>query len=157
MRRSLVCVLMFFFFQAEDGIRDYKVTGVQTCALPISMLVTAQTAYAYPQLAALADERGDSRFAAQLRATTKDLDGVLKREWTGKGWFSRGYSGDRQLGQGVIYEEPQPWALLAGAATPDQDRKVVANIKRFLTGVGAPGGPAKIGSGPSAAKARPAG
>ena len=23
------------FFQAEDGIRDYKVTGVQTCALPI--------------------------------------------------------------------------------------------------------------------------
>src|SRR3989454_12671891 len=26
---------MFFFFQAEDGIRDYKVTGVQTCALPI--------------------------------------------------------------------------------------------------------------------------
>src|SRR2546426_7542194 len=28
----------FFFFQAEDGIRDYKVTGVQTCALPISSL-----------------------------------------------------------------------------------------------------------------------
>src|SRR5256885_2635175 len=27
--------LKFFFFQAEDGIRDYKVTGVQTCALPI--------------------------------------------------------------------------------------------------------------------------
>src|SRR3989454_3408163 len=28
--------MFFFFFQAEDGIRDYKVTGVQTCALPIS-------------------------------------------------------------------------------------------------------------------------
>src|SRR5256885_9485820 len=28
---------VFFFFQAEDGIRDYKVTGVQTCALPIAM------------------------------------------------------------------------------------------------------------------------
>src|SRR2546426_7732803 len=28
-----------FFFQAEDGIRDYKVTGVQTCALPISQLI----------------------------------------------------------------------------------------------------------------------
>src|SRR5688500_6339689 len=27
---------MIFFFQAEDGIRDYNVTGVQTCALPIS-------------------------------------------------------------------------------------------------------------------------
>src|SRR5256885_17095106 len=31
-------MLLFFFFQAEDGIRDYKVTGVQTCALPISAL-----------------------------------------------------------------------------------------------------------------------
>src|SRR6476661_9584558 len=28
--------LFFFFFQAEDGIRDSSVTGVQTCALPIS-------------------------------------------------------------------------------------------------------------------------
>src|SRR5205807_2928550 len=38
------------FFQAEDGIRDYKVTGVQTCALPI-----------YPALrvAGLHDELGD--------------------------------------------------------------------------------------------------
>src|SRR5206468_7505164 len=29
-------VIFFFFFQAEDGIRDLIVTGVQTCALPIS-------------------------------------------------------------------------------------------------------------------------
>src|SRR2546422_11758197 len=29
-------MLYFFFFQAEDGIRDVAVTGVQTCALPIS-------------------------------------------------------------------------------------------------------------------------
>src|SRR5438309_6646913 len=28
-------IIMFFFFQAEDGIRDGTVTGVQTCALPI--------------------------------------------------------------------------------------------------------------------------
>src|SRR5260221_9626221 len=28
-------VVIFFFFQAEDGIRDHCVTGVQTCALPI--------------------------------------------------------------------------------------------------------------------------
>src|SRR5690348_6954579 len=29
-------ICFFFFFQAEDGIRDGRVTGVQTCALPIS-------------------------------------------------------------------------------------------------------------------------
>src|SRR5205807_5004235 len=33
----LLFLLLIFFFQAEDGIRDYKVTGVQTCALPISV------------------------------------------------------------------------------------------------------------------------
>src|SRR2546430_5220281 len=32
-------LILFFFFQAEDGIRDLTVTGVQTCALPISQLV----------------------------------------------------------------------------------------------------------------------
>src|SRR5690606_8584165 len=30
-----IVILFFFFFQAEDGIRDFHVTGVQTCALPI--------------------------------------------------------------------------------------------------------------------------
>src|SRR5690606_40608014 len=29
------CAYLLFFFQAEDGIRDFHVTGVQTCALPI--------------------------------------------------------------------------------------------------------------------------
>src|SRR2546428_10456680 len=33
--------LVFFFFQAEDGIRDLIVTGVQTCALPISLRRTS--------------------------------------------------------------------------------------------------------------------
>src|SRR5215211_8625945 len=31
-----------FFFQAEDGIRDHCVTGVQTCALPISLVESVQ-------------------------------------------------------------------------------------------------------------------
>src|SRR5258706_8683583 len=37
-KTSMVCcdeLVLFFFFQAEDGIRDWSVTGVQTCALPI--------------------------------------------------------------------------------------------------------------------------
>src|SRR5437879_12226492 len=32
---QFLCFVFFFFFQAEDGIRDTSVTGVQTCALPI--------------------------------------------------------------------------------------------------------------------------
>src|SRR5256885_7329321 len=35
-------VRCFFFFQAEDAIRVYKVTGVQTCALPISRIAMSK-------------------------------------------------------------------------------------------------------------------
>src|SRR2546427_5696183 len=38
-------MLVFFFFQAEDGIRDLTVTGVQTCALPISLLQLARNTF----------------------------------------------------------------------------------------------------------------
>src|SRR5256886_5672504 len=47
--RGFSCVgrkpLLFFFFQAEDGIRDLTVTGVQTCALPILRLEPAKDGY----------------------------------------------------------------------------------------------------------------
>src|SRR5438067_7200999 len=37
----MLSLYLFFFFQAEDGIRDRNVTGVQTCALPIILAVSA--------------------------------------------------------------------------------------------------------------------
>src|SRR5260370_16227600 len=40
---SSVCYSCFFFFQAEDGIRDSSVTGVQTCALPIFITMVVVT------------------------------------------------------------------------------------------------------------------
>src|SRR5437588_1413475 len=42
--------LLFFFFQAEDGIRDHCVTGVQTCALPISPHLSRSAHAAPPPL-----------------------------------------------------------------------------------------------------------
>src|SRR3989475_2319601 len=40
-REAATSLRLFFFFQAEDGIRDLTVTGVQTCALPISLFRTS--------------------------------------------------------------------------------------------------------------------
>src|SRR3989454_5279453 len=57
----------FFFFQAEDGIRDYKVTGVQTCALPISPTSSPSRA-----------RDGDDVGAAHGHAAGKAHDGVLR-------------------------------------------------------------------------------
>src|SRR5205807_4726580 len=47
-------------FQAEDGIRDYKVTGVQTCALPISAELDLHLDFQHPfKAAALAADRSE--------------------------------------------------------------------------------------------------
>jgi hypothetical protein len=137
------------------GTGDWSDFSTQFLQMTESMLVAAQAASIYPRLAELADARGDRVFAGALRDTARGLVDVLRREWTGKGWYSRGYSGDRQLGAGVIFGEPQPWALLAGAPSAAQRTTLVANIRRFLTGVGAPGGPSPIGSSQSPAARDP--
>ncbi len=122
-----------------------------------SMLVPAQLAYAYPRLAEVADLRGDRAFAAELRRRGRQLLAALRHEWTGR-WFLRGYGGAAPIGAGAIFGEPQPWAILAGATSPAQARVLVGNIRRFLTGIGAPafvGGPARIGSALSPAARDP--
>src|SRR5699024_1516753 len=43
------CYVAFFFFQAEDGIRDRNVTGVQTCALPISFIDRLEESLGFPK------------------------------------------------------------------------------------------------------------
>src|SRR6266478_9141617 len=52
--------ICFFFFQAEDGIRDLTVTGVQTCALPISRCRRSSRRGA-PRVTAPRPTRGRSR------------------------------------------------------------------------------------------------
>src|SRR5256885_428551 len=69
-----------FFFQAEDGIRDYKVTGVQTCALPIlvqrdrdqtfhSLFIT----HAGSPIGALADLKGKQFAFGDVNSTSGHL------------------------------------------------------------------------------------
>src|SRR5690606_40069472 len=53
-----------FFFQAEDGIRDFHVTGVQTCALPIFPVVR------FPNRPTLDNRRGQSEITPELRSIT---------------------------------------------------------------------------------------
>ncbi|HWC33303.1 MAG TPA: hypothetical protein VG650_00625 [Mycobacteriales bacterium] len=138
--------------RAADGLYLMGTTGdwndfaTELDEMTESTLVTAQLAYAYPELAELADRYGDPAFAGRLRAAgARDLAAV-RAQWTGKGWYSRGLAGTVQVGKGVIFEEPQPWAILAGAPDRSQAKTLVANIHRYLDGRGAPGGPTKIGS-----------
>src|SRR6266496_5209170 len=64
----MMCGGAFFFFQAEDGIRDLYVTGVQTCALPISCFGTIAS-----PIAVMSQEHDDAGEAlAQIRQLTSE-------------------------------------------------------------------------------------
>src|SRR5688572_31763442 len=55
---SVAAISKSFFFQAEDGIRDLTVTGVQTCALPIfDQIVLERQSPAAPRARARSDQR----------------------------------------------------------------------------------------------------
>src|SRR5438132_9938883 len=62
-------VAFFFFFQAEDGIRDHCVTGVQTCALPI-LLTVSEKGY------------GKRTLLAEYRITSRGGKGVVNMKTT---------------------------------------------------------------------------
>src|SRR5437762_10793930 len=100
MRIGLICC--FFFFQAEDGIRDTSVTGVQTCALPISLAKITSSdsdrihlAYKVDSLAQIFNrERSFNRFRA--------LDAAYRRRiWCDRRFESRRCSRRHWLGADV--------------------------------------------------------
>src|SRR5699024_7240694 len=72
--------LSYFFFQAEDGIRDRNVTGVQTCALPICCLVT--------RLAVARILRPGSALVVTVRAGAIPRSGAVLRSCGGLGRLS---------------------------------------------------------------------
>src|SRR3954451_13505011 len=90
--------------------------------------------------------RGDSSFAAVLTGDAQHYRDVVAGEWTGGGWYSRGYSGTSQIGGDTMWSLTQPWATLAGIPNAQQAATMVENFRHYLTGVGMPGGPSRVGS-----------
>src|SRR5207247_3772602 len=86
--------LVSFFFQAEDGIRDPLVTGVQTCALPILGLAGLPSSSWQPQSADDLPKWYRKIFApsaeAALRSTEVDCPDRSEERRVGKEWRSGG-------------------------------------------------------------------
>src|SRR3989440_6935610 len=61
-------IVCFFFFQAEDGIRDLIVTGVQTCALPISIPLRLRSLFRWAQ----ADQELDDELRDHLERKAEE-------------------------------------------------------------------------------------
>src|SRR2546422_10283344 len=81
-------MVAFFFFQAEDGIRDVAVTGVQTCALPICFLDNGVAGFHFTASAPLASFAASSSMTGsgiqtpQLQLTNSGFVDTLAGTWT---------------------------------------------------------------------------
>src|SRR2546425_7375776 len=75
----------FFFFQAEDGIRDKLVTGVQTCALPIYDLLRARDVTLGGDVVDRLPGRRDRHDHRRRRRTEMDVPGAPHRRQVGPG------------------------------------------------------------------------
>src|SRR3989454_8989404 len=98
-------IVFFFFFQAEDGIRDYKVTGVQTCALPIS----AQAAKLKSDTAALRAFR--HAFADRIDSAKAYLAPALSSPDSTDRLSAAVFmlTGGSKLAQAGAYDRAYPW------------------------------------------------
>src|SRR5690606_40139607 len=92
--------VFFFFFQAEDGIRDFHVTGIQTCALPIYMAVrlprraAAETSCAAGPATATPLRRGGRRTPVSRAACPPTGSRAA-----GRAWRARSRSEERRVGK----------------------------------------------------------
>src|SRR5205809_7244634 len=92
--------VIFFFFQAEDGIRDVAVTGVQTCALPISLfLICVAVANVVIVDGHVWDFRDSRRHREAYRATVAAAEALslLDPDAAGRFWY------DENAPRGPIY------------------------------------------------------
>src|SRR6266498_3528486 len=97
-------LFFFFFFQAEDGIRDADVTGVQTCALPISTVLSVREGLGFE-----ADIASDTRPLHRLvRTMVESAGGALHamRDPTRGGLASALNEIAQASRVGIVLEEP---------------------------------------------------
>src|SRR5690625_7223857 len=83
--------IAFFFFQAEDGIRDGHVTGVQTCALPIFTARTGATTMPHGPGTTPVDHafRKDDRHDPEARTRTRSEERRVGKECRARWWADR--------------------------------------------------------------------
>jgi len=93
-----------------------------------SVLNSAMASWVLGVFASLAARLGEDDLAAEARAQSDDLRGLVAQAWNGR-WFHRAYApGVAPVGDGDCWLEVQPWAILCGAATPSQARSLLETI-----------------------------
>lgn len=97
-----------------------------------SVLNSAMSAWVFGQYAQMLRYAGLDSGISALESGETHRDAV-RAQWTGR-WFRRCWLGEKLgwLGEDTLWIEPQPWAILAGATTPDQTRALIAAMNDLL-------------------------
>ena len=98
-----------------------------------SVLNAAMACYVLDYYARLLAYTGDERSADDARLKADDQRQAVRACWTGK-WFSRAWFGQHLgwIGEDHVWLEPQPWAIVGGAATPEQRQTLVATLDELV-------------------------
>jgi hypothetical protein len=113
-----------------------------------SVLNSAMAAWVFGQYGRmLAYAGGSEDFVKESLANAERHREATRAQWNGK-WFRRVWLGEKLgwLGESTLWIEPQPWAMLAGATTDQQNRELVRTIDGLLRR--GPLGTAQMSEGP---------
>jgi hypothetical protein len=98
-----------------------------------SVLNAAFATYALSIYAQLLTFIGELPAAGEVRAWADGQRKAVREQWLGK-WFRRGWLSESLgwIGEEVMWLEPQPWAIIGGAATPEQTEALVEAINELV-------------------------
>jgi hypothetical protein len=98
-----------------------------------SVLNAAMASYVLRYYARLLEYIGDAKAAEQARSKAEDQLRAVRAQWTGS-WFRRAWLGEQLgwLGDRELWLEPQPWAIIGGAATTEQRQALNDALDRYL-------------------------
>ncbi len=98
-----------------------------------SVLNAAMACYVLDFYARMLDYIGDTANAAEAHAKAEGQRKAVQANWAGH-WFRRAWLGPNLdwIGDDRIWLEPQPWAIIGSATTPEQTKALVASIDELL-------------------------
>lgn len=99
-----------------------------------SVLNSAMASYVFERYAALLDHLGESsEMIAGVRQKAEQHRQAVRAQWNGQ-WFRRAWLGPHLgwIGDDSLWIGPQSWAIIGGAATPEQSRKLTSTIDELL-------------------------
>ena len=113
-------------FVPKDQHEDVRQHGEST-------LNAAFATYTLDLYARMLSFAGDNKLATETKAWAEGQRKAVREQWTGK-WFRRGWLNEKLgwIGENEMWLEPQPWAIIGKAATPEQTGQLVESINDLM-------------------------